>query len=142
VLDGREMRRTISPDLGFSASERSENLRRAIGVARVMNEAGLICICAFVAPSRSVRRRARHALGPARFAEIHLTAPLDVCRARDPEGVYARAEAGELGDVPGVSTPYEPPDAAELTLATDQLSVEECVDRVVAWLEARGYLHA
>jgi bifunctional enzyme CysN/CysC len=141
VLDGREMRRTISPDLGFSAPERSENLRRAMGVARLMNEAGLICICAFVAPSRAVRRRARRTVGVGRFAEVYLSAPLEVCRARDPEGLYTRAEAGEVGDVPGLSAPYEPPENAELTLSTDVVGIEECVDRIVEWLEAGGYLH-
>ena len=75
VLDGRQMRTTISKDLGFTAAERSENLRRAIDVARFMNEAGLICICAFVAPSAAVRERARQAVASERFVEIHLSAP-------------------------------------------------------------------
>ena len=131
VLDGRQMRTTISKDLGFTAAERSENLRRAIDVARFMNEAGLICICAFVAPSAAVRERARQAVASERFVEIHLSAPLDTCRARDETGSYARADAGELLDFPGVSAPYDVPVAPDLTLDTASLTVDECVERIV-----------
>lgn len=134
VLDGREMRTTISKGLGFTAAERSENLRRAIDVARFMNEAGLICICAFVAPSAAVRERARQAAGSERFVEIHLSAPLDTCRARELTGSYARADAGELLDFPGVSAPYDVPAAPALSLDTASLTVDECVERIVTVL--------
>jgi bifunctional enzyme CysN/CysC len=130
VLDGREMRRMLSRDLGYSEADRSENLRRAMDVARVANEAGLICICAFLAPSRTVRDKARTAIGSARFFEIYLSAPPEVRRARDPEGAAARDE----GDAPE----YEPPTAPDLRLATDQVSVDECVARIVAVLTSRG----
>ena len=134
VLDGREMRTTVSKGLGFTAAERSENLRRAIDVARFMNEAGLICICAFVAPSAAVRERARQAAGSGRFVEIHLSAPLDTCRAREETGSYARADAGELLDFPGVSAPYDVPAAPALSLDTASLTVDECVERIVTVL--------
>ena len=138
VLDGRQMRQTISKGLGFTSAERSENLRRSIDVARFMNEAGLICVCAFVAPSAAVREKARQAVGEGRFIEVHVSAPLEVCRQRDAEGMYARADAGEIPDFPGVSAPYDPPAHADVVVDTSKLTVEECVDRIVAVLEKRG----
>jgi bifunctional enzyme CysN/CysC len=140
VLDGRQMRQTISRDLGFTAGERSENLRRSIDVARFVNEAGLICVCAFVAPSEAVRERARQAVGPDRFVEVYLSAPVEVCRARDGEGMYAKADSGEIPDFPGVSAPYDEPARADLTVRTDQLSVEQCVERIVDLLRRRKFL--
>ena len=137
VLDGREMRATISKDLGFTAAERSENLRRAVDVARFVNEAGLICICAFVAPSAAVRERARDAIGRERFVEIYLSAPLDTCRAREETGSYTKADAGELLDFPGVSAPYDIPVAPDLSLDTAVLTVDECVERILAVLADR-----
>ena len=131
VLDGGEMRQTISRGLGFTAAERSENLRRSMDVARLLNEAGLMCICAFVSPSEAVRQKARQAVGPERFMEVHVTAPLDVCRTRDTEGMYARADAGEIGDFPGVTAAYEAPITPALVLDTSLLSVHECVERIV-----------
>ena len=134
VLDGLQMRSTISKGLGFTAAERSENLRRAIDVARFMNEAGLVCICAFVAPSAAVRERARQAVASERFVEIHLSAPLEICRARDETGSYAKADAGEILDFPGVSAPYDVPVAPDLSLDTATLTVAECVERIVTVL--------
>jgi bifunctional enzyme CysN/CysC len=140
VMDGRQLRRTISRDLGFSAADRSENLRRSADVARLINDAGLICICAFLAPSAEVREKARHAIGADRFLEVHVTAPLEVCRARDRDGLYAKAEAGEIPDFPGVTGPYEPPSRPDLELRTDELTPDECVTRLVALLNERGFI--
>lgn len=137
VLDGLELRNTISKGLGFTAAERSENLRRGADVARYMNEAGLICICAFVAPSAAVRERARQAVGATRFVEVALSAPLETLRTREETGAYARAEAGELPDYPGVSAPYDVPVSPDLSLDTSKLSVEECVDRIVGLIGSR-----
>lgn len=138
VLDGLRMRQTISRDLGFSSTERSENLRRSIDVARVFNEAGFICICAFMAPSEEVREKARTAMGRDHFFEVYVAAPVDVCRARDQDGLYAKADSGDIPDFPGVSAPFDVPKAPDLTLQTDQLTVEQCVDRLVALLASRG----
>jgi bifunctional enzyme CysN/CysC len=140
VLDGHQMRQSISRDLGFTAAERSENLRRAIDVARFMNEAGLICVCAFLAPSEAVREKARQAIGPERFVEIYLEAPVEVCRQRDTEGMYARADSGEIEDFPGVSAPYDVPARPDLVLRTDELSVEASVEQIMDLLRARGLL--
>jgi len=140
VLDGKQLRQTISRDLGFTAAERSENLRRAADVARLLNDAGLIAICALMAPDAAIRAKARGAVGAERFLLVHVSTPIAVCRARDGQGIYARADAGELGDFPGVSAPYEPPTDADLVLDMSTLAVEDGVDRVVRLLQARGAL--
>lgn len=131
VLDGADMRLGISKDLGFTAKERSENMRRAAEIARLINNSGIICICAFVAPSRDIRDKARKLIGEDRFIEIYLTAPEEVLRKRDTQGVYKKADKGELKEFPGVSAPYDEPKSPELVLHTDKLSVDECVDRIM-----------
>jgi bifunctional enzyme CysN/CysC len=140
VLYGQHMRNGLCRDLGFTADDRSENLRRGAEVAKILNDAGLITVCAFVSPHEAVRQKARQVVGPDRFVEVFLDCPLDVCKRRDPNGVYALAEAGKIHQFPGVSAAYEPPTQADLTLATDRLSVDECVERVVALLRQRGFI--
>lgn len=140
VLYGPAMRRSLSRDLGYSVDDRSENLRRSAEVARLMNEAGVVCICAFVAPHRAVRARVRQLLGAGRSLEVYLSAPASVCQERDRTGMYAQAARGELKAFPGVNAPYEPPEQADLVLATDSVSVEQCVARVLELLERRGVL--
>ncbi|MFM8890780.1 MAG: adenylyl-sulfate kinase [Planctomycetia bacterium] len=138
VLDGQNMRLGISRDLGFSAGERSENLRRSVEVARLVNEAGLICIAAFVAPDEGIRRKAAERVGADRFLVVHLSAPVDVCRTRDTDGHYALADRGDLPNFPGVSAPYEPPVEPDLVLPTHQWPVARCVDALLKLLETRG----
>jgi bifunctional enzyme CysN/CysC len=142
VLDGQNMRRGISRDLGFTVSDRSENLRRSSEAARLLNDAGLICIAAFVAPEESVRQKAAEVVGRERFLVVHLDAPLEVCRRRDQEGMYAAADVGEISNFPGVSAPYEPPIEPDLTLATDQVDVATCVDEIVELLRSRDVAYA
>jgi bifunctional enzyme CysN/CysC len=140
VLDGQNMRRGISKDLGFTADERSENLRRSAEVAKLFNEAGVIVLAAFVAPDEAVRQKAAECIGRERFLVVHLDAPLEVCRQRDTDGHYKLADSGEIAMFPGVSSPYEPPAQADLVLPTDKLPVEACLDRILALLESRGVL--
>ena len=137
VLDGQQMRRGISRDLGFTAAERSENLRRSMEVAKLMNEAGLISVCSFVAPSEAIRQRARASVGQERFLVVHLSAPIEVCRQRDAQGLYASADAGETASVPGVSFTYEPPVEPDLVLPTHELSVEQSVEQLLQLLRDR-----
>jgi bifunctional enzyme CysN/CysC len=137
VLDGQNMRLGLSRDLGFTLEDRSENLRRAVEVARLMNEAGLIAICSFVAPSEEVRQHARQRVGEDRFLVIHLAAPLEVCRQRDQEGFYPAADAGDIANVPGVTFPYETPAASDLELPTHEWPVDRCVERILQLLEER-----
>ncbi|MCH8045592.1 MAG: sulfate adenylyltransferase subunit CysN [Planctomycetes bacterium] len=138
VLDGQNMRIGISRDLGFSAEDRSENLRRSAEVAKLINDAGLICIAAFLAPNLDIRQRAARVIGEDRFLEIHLTAPIEVCRQRDTEGMYARADSGEIPNFPGVSFDYEESPKPDLRLETDKLSVEECVEQIVKLLKGNN----
>jgi bifunctional enzyme CysN/CysC len=140
LLDGQNMRLGISKDLGFSTAERSENLRRSTEVARLFNDSGLICLAAFVAPDEAVRQKAAERIGTDRFLVVHLSAPVDVCRARDTEGHYVLADQGALANFPGVSAPYEPPVSPDLVLPTHEWPVSRCVDAVVKLLESRGVI--
>ena len=140
VLDGVHMRRGLCKDLGFTAAERSENLRRSAEVAKVINNAGLICICAFVAPSEDVRQKVGANIGEDRFFVVHLNAPIEVCRERDEEGFYDRADSGEITDFPGVSSPYDVPESPALVIDTSEHSVSECVDQIVQMLEDNDVL--
>lgn len=140
VLDGQLMRRGISKDLGFSTEDRSENLRRSVEVARLMNDAGLICIGAFLAPSDAVRQRAAEVVGTERFLVVYLSAPVEVCRMRDPDGHYALADSGQIANFPGVSAPYEVPQSPDLVLPTHELDVETCVERVLELLRQKKVL--
>jgi bifunctional enzyme CysN/CysC len=139
VLYGQNMRHGLCRDLGFTADERSENLRRSAEVAKIINDAGLICICAFVAPHEAVRQKARQVIGADRFVEVYLSAPLEVCKQRDPNGVYKLAESGQIAQFPGVSAAFEPPSNPDLVLPTHEISIEQSVERVVELLEGRGF---
>ncbi len=140
VLDGQAMRQGISRDLGFSADERSENLRRSAEVARLFNDAGIICLAAFVAPDASVREKAAERIGRERFLVVHLSAPLEVCRERDSSGAYARADAGEITEFPGVSAPYELPEAADLMIPTHEWPLARSIEAVMSLLTERGVI--
>jgi bifunctional enzyme CysN/CysC len=136
-LDGQALRLGMNRDLGFSAADRSENLRRAMEVARLFNEAGLICVAALVAPQADVRRRARDLLGAERFLLVHLSVPLEWCQQKDPSGIYREAAEGRVSNVAGIDFPYEPPDDADLMLPAHELSVAECAERIVRELVRR-----
>ena len=139
-IDGQAMRLGMNRDLGFSAADRSENLRRSMEVARVLNDAGLLCVASLVAPLAEARQRSRDLVGPERFLLVHVSTPLEACRAADRSGLYRDADAGKISDVPGLSFPYEVPGDADLTLPAHELSIAECADRIVLELERRGRL--
>ena len=139
-LDGENVRMGISRDLGFSAHERSENLRRVSEVARLVNGQGLIAIAALVAPDGEVRQRARDLVGTERYVEVFVDTPIDVCRERDPHGLYAMADSGEIPRFPGVSAPYDRPADADLRVDTSAQGVDECVAAIVRVLTERGFL--
>lgn len=132
VLDGDIVRTGLCEDLGFSAEDRTENIRRIGEVACLMAGAGLVVIVAFISPFRSDRERVRAGIPAGRFTEVFVNTPLEVCEQRDPKGLYAKARAGELTDFTGISSPYEPPDSPEVTVSTEQLSVNESVERIWA----------
>ena len=140
VLDGEKMRSGVNQDLGFSVEDRSENLRRSAHIARIMNDAGLICLAAFVAPSESIRARVAELVGKDRFLVVHLVADETVRKARDIKGHYAKAEAGVLPNFPGVSAIYEAPQQADLVIDSGKQTVQECVDQVLQLLVQRGLI--
>lgn len=136
VLDGDALRRGLNADLGFSPHERAENIRRAGEVAALFAEAGIIAISAFISPYRADRDRVRAAHG-AIFHEIYVSAPLAVCEARDPKGLYRRARAGEIAQFTGVSAPYEPPLAPELEIRTGEWPLARCVVQLARYAQRR-----
>jgi adenylylsulfate kinase len=135
ILDGDAVRTGLCRDLGFSAADRKENIRRVAEVAALMNRAGLTVICALISPLLEDRRMAREIIGHGRFVEVHVATSLEVCEQRDPKGLYRRARAGAIPDFTGISAPYEVPVAAELVIDTALLGVDEAVGKVHgAWV--------
>ena len=138
ALDGDNVRRGLNATLGFSPEDRSENIRRVGEVAALFADAGFIVLTAFISPYRSDRERARAAVervNPRGFHEVYVRAPLEVCEARDPQGLYQRARAGEIPDFTGVSAPYEQPEEPELTVDTGDRSVEQSLQAIIDYVE-------
>jgi adenylyl-sulfate kinase len=131
LLDGDNLRHGLCSDLGFSAADRTENIRRAAEVAKLFADAGFICLAAFISPLRADRDRARSLLPDGHFFETHVSTPIEICRQRDPKGLYARADRGEIKNFTGVSAPYEPPLNAELVLHPERDSVASSVERIL-----------
>ena len=140
MLDGDNVRHGLNRDLGFTDEDRVENIRRVAEVSRLMTEAGLITLVSFISPFRSERRMAREMLGEGEFLEVFVDAPLAVCEQRDPKGLYKKARAGEIPNFTGIGSAYEPPEAPELHLRSDQASPEDLAGQVIGLLEARGML--
>ncbi|AWK90277.1 adenylyl-sulfate kinase [Azospirillum thermophilum] len=138
LLDGDNVRLGLNRDLGFTDADRVENIRRAGEVARLMTEAGLIVLCAFIAPFRAEREMVRALFAEGSFMEIFVDTPLAECQRRDPKGLYAKARAGSLRNVTGIDSPYEPPQAPELRLDTLAEDADRLADRVVEALRVRG----
>ncbi len=141
-LDGDNIRHGLNKNLGFSAEDRAENIRRIGEVAKLFADAGLIAITSFISPYRADRDQARqlHEADDLPFLEVFVDAPLEVAEQRDPKGLYKKARAGEIKGFTGVDDPYEAPTRAELHLRTDQLTVEESAQKVLDLLEARSIL--
>jgi len=142
VLDGDNIRQGLTSDLGFSDADRKENIRRIGEVAKLFAEAGIVVITAFISPFREDRDRVRSLIKPGAFFEIYARCPLSLCEERDPKGLYGKARTGELSDFTGIDSPYEEPVSPELVLDTGELTVVECVNRVVALLEESGIIGA
>jgi adenylyl-sulfate kinase len=131
ILDGDNIRHGLSRDLGFAAEDRSENIRRISEVAKLMNQAGLIVLTAFISPYQKDRAQAREIIGADRFMEVFVDSPLEVCESRDPKGLYKKARAGEIPHFTGVSDPYEAPETPDLRLDTAKMNLEECVEKLL-----------
>ncbi|OWW20684.1 adenylyl-sulfate kinase [Noviherbaspirillum denitrificans] len=131
LLDGDELRRGLSADLGLSDKDRAENIRRAGEVARLMASARIRVVCAFVSPFAADRQRVRALFPHGAFAEIYLSTPLDVCAGRDPKGLYAKARRGEISALTGFDAPYEVPAAPEFEFDTSRTSVDDMLVRIL-----------
>lgn len=140
VFDGDNVRHGLCADLGFSAEDRSENIRRVGEMAKLFIEAGVIALTAFISPYRADRARVRALVAPGDFIEIYCRCPLEVCEQRDVKGLYSKARQGVIQEFTGISSRYEAPGNAELELDTGNTSLEECVEKVLALLKKRGVL--
>ncbi len=137
LLDGDILRAGLCRDLGFSAADRQENIRRAGELARSMANNGIIVLAAFISPFRQQRDAIRTTMPPGKFIEVFVNAPLGACELRDVKGLYKKARANQIPEFTGISSPYEAPLAPELELRTDVDSIETCLDKLVAVVEAR-----
>jgi bifunctional enzyme CysN/CysC len=139
VLDGDNVRHGLNADLGFSAADRAENVRRVGEVARVLADAGLVALVPLISPYRSDRHRVRaaHAAAGLPFCEVHLDVAVEVCESRDPKGLYAKARAGAITGFTGIADPYEPPDDPELRL-TSGVDADGLAELVLAWLDVHA----
>lgn len=142
VIDGENLRSTLSSDLGFTADDRSENIRRASAAAKLLNGAGLLVITSFVSPYSEDRKQARKTIGDDNFIEIHINAPLEVCKERDTDGLYKKAEAGEIPLFSGVTAPYEVPKTPDITIKTDKTDISQAVETIISELTTRGFLQS
>jgi len=140
VLDGDNIRHGLCGDLGFSVDDRSENIRRIAEVSKLMMEAGVITLTAFISPFRSEREKARQIFPHGEFFEIYCKCPIEVCEQRDVKGLYKKARAGEIKDFTGISSPYEEPINPELIVETSKNSLEHCTKLVIDMLEDRGVI--
>jgi bifunctional enzyme CysN/CysC len=140
LLDGDNVRHGLSKDLGFTDHDRVENIRRVAEVAKLMVDAGLIVITAFISPFEAERRMARDLLDEDEFIEIFVDTPLDVCEACDPKDLYRKARAGDLKNFTGIDSAYEPPNNADIVLNTLDTNADKLSERVVEYLQERRYL--
>ncbi len=140
LLDGDNVRHGLNRDLGFSDADRVENIRRVAETARLMVDAGLIVLTAFISPFRSERALARSLLAEGEFIEVFIDTPLATAESRDVKGLYRKARAGEIAHFTGINSPYEPPEAPEIRIDTTAIAADEAADSIVARLEALGRL--
>jgi adenylyl-sulfate kinase len=142
ILDGDNVRHGLNRDLGFSAEDRGENIRRVAEVCALFNDAGVIAITSFISPYGQDRRQAREIVGEERFIEIFIDTPLEVCEQRDVKGLYRKARAGEIPSFTGITAPYEVPEAPDMRIETAACTIAQAVDRIMAELQHRGIIPA
>ncbi|MCY3768043.1 MAG: adenylyl-sulfate kinase [Gammaproteobacteria bacterium] len=141
VFDGDNVRHGLCGDLGFSEEDRTENIRRIGQMAKLFIESGTIALTAFISPYQVDRQRVRRIVDyDEDFLEIYCECPLEVCENRDVKGLYQRARKGEISNFTGISSPYEEPENADLTVNTSMLNLDQCVEKVIGLLESRGVI--
>ncbi|MCM3109501.1 adenylyl-sulfate kinase [Lederbergia lenta] len=139
-LDGDNVRHGLNRNLGFSPEDRTENIRRIGEVSKLMVDAGLFTLTAFISPYREDRSLVRDLVDADEFIEIYVKASLETCETRDPKGLYKKARLGEIKGFTGIDAPYEEPIAPEITLDTNILSIDESIEMIVEFLKEKGYL--
>lgn len=142
LLDGDNVRHGLCLDLGFSATDRVENIRRVSEVSKLMLDAGLIVVASFISPFRAERDLVRNMVGEREFIECYIKTPLEVCERRDAKGLYKKARAGKIKDFTGIDSPYEAPQKAEITIDTEVDSTEELVAKIIGYLQRNQFLPA
>jgi adenylylsulfate kinase len=140
VLDGDNIRHGLNKDLGFSAEDRTENIRRIGEVAKLFVDSGQFVLTAFISPFAQDRELVRHLVEKDEFIEIYVKCPLEECERRDPKGLYKKARKGEIRDFTGIDSPYEAPVFPELTLETDRYTIDECANQVIAYLCDQNFI--
>ncbi len=140
ILDGDNIRLGLNKGLGFSDEERVENIRRIGEVAKLFVDSGLIVLTAFISPFKQDRQSVRELVEKGEFIEIFVDTPLSVCESRDPKGLYKKARSGKIASFTGISSVYEEPDQAEIHIQTDKMSIDEASQKVVEYLQNKGYL--
>ena len=138
VLDGDNIRHGLNKNLGFSAEDRAENIRRIGEVGKLFADAGAITLSSFVSPYRADRDDVRELMDDGDFIEVFIDTPLEVCETRDPKGLYKKARTGEIPNFTGISDPYEPPENPELVIYTVDSTPQRATQQIIALLEARG----
>ena len=134
LLDGDNVRHGLNKDLGFTDADRIENIRRVGEVAKLMTDAGLIVITAFISPFRSERQMVRDMMAPGEFVEVFVDTPLSVAEERDVKGLYAKARSGQLKNFTGIDSPYEAPEAPEIHIDTTVMSIDDAAEQIVKQL--------
>jgi len=134
VLDGDNLRLGLNSDLGFSENDRNENLRRAGDVAALMVDAGILVLAGFITPNEAQRKLIRSKFKDEQFIEIFISTPLDICEKRDIKGLYKKARDGKIDNFTGVSSPFEVPQNADLTIDTSDKSISECLSTIISFL--------
>jgi len=140
VLDGDVVRQNLSKGLGFSKEDRDTNIRRIGFVCNLLSRNGVIAIAAAISPYRTVRDEVRASQDSGRFVEVFLDCPIEACIQRDVKSLYRKALTGQVENFTGVSDPYEPPENPEIVLHTDQETAEQSAEKILAWLQERGYV--
>ncbi len=136
LLDGDNLRSGINSNLGFSAEDRKENIRRAAEISKLFANSGIITICSLISPTEEIRAMARKIIGE-KYFEVFVSCPLEVCESRDVKGLYKKARNGHISNFTGINAPFEPPRHAELTLQTDKQTIEECHEQLLGAILSR-----
>jgi adenylylsulfate kinase len=137
VLDGDNIRCGLNKDLGLSPDDRKENIRRIAEVAKLMVDAGILVFSAFIAPYRESREFIRELMAEIPYYECYVKCAIETCESRDPKGLYKKARAGQITNMTGISAPYEAPESCDLVIETDQLALDECVNRLIRFLSEK-----